>query len=240
MIADFLTREHPHGTRARYNSQKCRCFECRRANTAYEAQRQRDPRIDAEPVRQHLAALSAQGVGLRAVSDATDIARPALMRVRLGARSMKRSLVEKILAVDEQAIADHSYVDAADTQRLLRELITEGYPRTRIAKLLGSQARVPALHYKQGRVIAKTAMRVRKLHAALLAEGEDITTVPVGTREQVLSALQWFDEVTAEDLFDAMGIEDRDAHTQMLHRLWKAGEVERVGERKPFRYRSKS
>lgn len=228
-------REYPHGTRARYNAQKCRCFACRRANARYETERQRDPRISAEPVRAHLATLSSKGIGLRAVSDATDVPRVALKRIQLGQPTIKRSIAEKLLATDETIIADGALVHAGETQRLLRALVAEGYSKTRIATQLGSDARVPALQFKGAYVLAKTALRVRKLYDALTAEGDD-GVKPLSTREQILSALRWFDAVEAEDLFDAMGLDVRVAHMQALHRLWKSGAVERLGE-KPYRYR---
>lgn len=239
-MIDLAAREFPHGTRARYNSTKCRCIACRCANAAYEQQRQRDPRIDAEPARAHLSALSARGVGLRAVSDATDIPRVALKRIMLGQPKIRRSLATKILAADETVIADHALVPAAEMQQLLRELIREGYTKSRLAMQLGHK--VPALQYKGDRVLAKTEQRVRKLHAALLAESaDDVPPVDESPRARILMALSWFESVGAEDLFDAMGIEDgdRDRFMQALHRMAIAGVVERLGK-KPFQYRRPS
>lgn len=237
---ELVAREYPHGTRARYNAQKCRCFKCRRANSAYELQRQRDPRVDAEPVRAHLAALSARGIGLRAIADATDIPRVALQRLHRGQPTIRRSLADKILATDETIIADHATVPAGETQRLLRELIREGYTRTRLAAHLGSMAKTPALQFKAERVLAKTEQRVCRLHAALLAEQPDeISVIDESPRARILSALRWFESATLGDLLDAMDVEadQHDAYGQALHRLWKAGEIERHGEGKPYLYR---
>jgi hypothetical protein len=234
----LTSRDYPHGTRARYTAQKCRCNDCRRANREYARTITRDPRVSSIPVQKHIAALQAQGIGLRAISDATDIPRVALKRWQLGQPTIKRSLAEKILATDIAIIADHATVPADETRRLLRELVAEGYGKGQLAKLLGNQ--VPALQYKGDRVLAKTAMRVRNLHASLLAEGDDLPSEkPTTPREQILVALVWFDSITAEDLFDSMGLAsgDRDAHMQALHRLWKSGEVERIGDSKPYRYR---
>lgn len=80
------------------------------------------------------------------------------------------------------------------------------------------------------------------LHATLLAEADD-APVAHGTptlRERVLSALRWCDSISAEDLFDSMGIDrgDRDACTQALNRLVKTGDVEQLVEQRPYRYRS--
>lgn len=228
-------RDYPHGTRARYNAQKCRCFQCRRANSAYESQRQRDPRIPSDEVRRHIAALAEQGIGLRAISDATDVPRVALKRWQLGQPTIRRSIAEKILATDATIIADHALVDATETRRLLRALVHEGYAGGRVSLLLGNQ--IPALQYKADRVLAKTALRVRKLYDALTAEADD-APAPLSMRERICAALRRFDSVTAEDLFDAMGIGSDNAAMQMLGRLVKAGDVERVGDGKPYRYRT--
>lgn len=229
--------EYPHGTRARYNATKCRCFRCRRANAAYEQQRQR--RVPADRARAHLVALVEQGIGLRSIADATDIARTQLKKIATGVRTkIDPSVEEKILDVDASVIADHALVPAAATRRLLRELICQGYTKTRLAAQLGSQAKVPALQYKHDHVLAKTAMRVRQLHERLLAEADDAPAQDSGPRARILSAIAWFDAVTAAELFDAMDIDDdeRGAYTQAIHRLAEAGELERLGT-KPFRYR---
>lgn len=42
--------DHPHGTRGRYQLERCRCTECRQANAEYQAQRKGRPR----PVREQL------------------------------------------------------------------------------------------------------------------------------------------------------------------------------------------
>lgn len=227
-------RSYPHGTRARYNAERCRCTECRAANAAYEAQRTADPRVPAAGARVHIEQLQRSGVGLRAISDATDISRTALKRILLGQPRIKSSVATRLLSADAAAIADSALVDAAETQRLLRSLIRDGYTKGRISTLLGNQ--VPALQYRGDRVLAKTELRVRKLHALLLAEGDDgPAPVPVKPRERILLALRFFEAVTAQDLFDAMNV-DGDAYMQALHRLVGHG-VQRLGERKPFRYR---
>ena len=223
--------DYPHGTRARYNSQRCRCSDCRHANTAYEKSRQRDPRVDAAPIVAHIETLNRQQIGLRSIEDVTGVDRNRLKRIIEGAKP-RRSEANKILAVDSSVIADGALVDSKPTRRLLADLIREGYPKTRIAAHLGHVAKVPALQHDRPRVLAKTALKVRKLHALLLAEGDDL---PVATtKDRILATLARLGDATAEELFDAMDLDDRVAETQALHRLWKSGAVARTG--KPYRY----
>jgi hypothetical protein len=302
---------YPHGTRARYNSAKCRCADCRRANRDYENARQARHRqaaaelavpspaepapqvwtrpdgskavrlyrrackgiggqpcpygahlrkdstgdvcnrcrgrvapigvVPADAVRAHLVELQRQGIGYRAIVDATDVPRQTIIKLARGVRKFVRAeSAAKILAVDVTAAADHAIIDAAETHRLLRELIREGYTRTRLAAHLGSLSKTPALQFKASRVLAKTEQRVRKLHAALLAEAPDeVAPIDESPMARILSALRWFESATLGDLLDAMEIEhsQHDAYGQALHRAWKAGKVERHGEGKPYLYR---
>lgn len=239
MIADLAGRTYPHGTRARYNAQKCRCTECRRANSEYEKSRYRDPRVPADAARAHLLALSAAGVGRDAVADACDITPNAVTRITSRTNDkIRRSLEVKILTVDASARADHSLVDGAETRRLIREIIAEGYRRRHIGHDLIN------VHYRdRGMVTAITALRVRKLHAALLAEddGDDVFVLDETPRARILSALRHFDWVEARDLFDGMEVSavDRNTYAVTIGRLARDGAIDRRGERHPFEYRSK-
>lgn len=226
-------REYPHGTRARYVGQRCRCSDCREANRVYAHQRARDPRIDAAPVRAHINALQSANVGLRSISDVADVPRVALQRIVNGQSRVLRSVANRVLSVDASVIADGALVPAQETRRLIRNLVREGYPKARLAKMLGLDA--PALQYTRPQVTARTALRIRKLHDRLVAEGDD-APASLSMRERILAAIERYDSVTAEDLFDAMGIGSDNTAMQMLVRMAKSGKVERIGER-PYRYR---
>jgi hypothetical protein len=235
---DFRDPERfAHGTRSRYNAGKCRCAACRAANSVYEKQRQRsnqpNPLVSSHAAREHLLELARAGIGLRSVSDASDVPRSILHGIRRGTRPNLRQVTERrILAVDTGAIADHGFVPARETHRLLRDLIEEGYPRYRIAEKLGSTARIPTLQFKTTRVLAKSALRVRKLHAELVGGDEDRTPVfqpDTSKRGQILRAIRHYDWVGTEDLLEAMGVErtEKNTYNQVLIRLVKTGEVER-------------
>lgn len=233
---------YAHGTRARYNAARCRCLPCRRANARYEMERQSRPfngLVPAAPAQAHLFALSAQGVGYKSAADAASVARSVVAKIRSGERTQVRAqTAARILAVDAQAVADGALVSAEETWRLLDDLRAQGYPKRRLALLMGSQAKDPALQVRTERIQAKTALRVRRLYDALTAEGEDIETERVSPRVQILAALARFDWVSAEHLFDALGVasDDRPRFTKALSRLAADGVIARRGAAYPFEY----
>jgi transcriptional regulator with XRE-family HTH domain len=164
-----------HGTRTRYVA-GCRCEPCTVANRVYARQRDRHlarvrygieaPRealIDALEAREHLRWLQLQGVGLRAVSDRTGIARSSLQPIANGSqRRVTPAIAQKILATSRLSVRPGARVDAAPTWRLLDDLIVLGYARTSIAQALGMQAR--SLQVGRRHVLRRTADAVAELH----------------------------------------------------------------------------
>lgn len=244
---DFRNGERfAHGTRSRYNAMKCRCAPCRAANTAYESERQKRvasgdarPLISSAGVRAHLLELAAQGVGLRSVSAACDVPRSILWGIRSSRRpNVRADVARRILDVDTSVIADHALVPARASQRLIAELVEEGFPRCQLAAALGSTAKTPALQFTKKRVLAKSAQRIRKLHEKLIGpEGDDAPTIDATPRARILRAIRHFDEIATVDLLDAMDVQhdERNKYTQALLRLVKAGELEVGSERTRYR-----
>lgn len=165
-----LTREH--GDRLRYMA-GCRCFQCRRANSSYEAARKVaraagdwNGIVDAAAARAHMARLSKANVGRRAVGDVAGIADSVLTEINAGRKTRIRARTERaILAVTVAAAADHALIDAKPTWRLLDELLADGYTKVQVALTLGNKT--PALQIKRGQVTVRTAHEVQKLHARL-------------------------------------------------------------------------
>lgn len=139
--------------------------------------------VDAGPAREHLLALSAQGVGRRSVEAACDVASSILEEVMRGGKDrLRKKTSDRILAVDVGAIADHGLVNARETWGLIKQLLELGVTRKELARRLGSAAAVPALQLRRGKVLAATQARVRRLHAAFEREG-DLTWYSDGGRE---------------------------------------------------------
>lgn len=172
-IESFTDR--PHGTRVRYMS-GCKCMLCRAANSRYETERLAASKrgehghiIDAGRACSHIRKLSHQGVGYKSVAATSGVGDSIVFGIRTGKRQRIRATTERrILAVDADARADHSLVDARKTWQLINRLLAEGFTQTELARRLGSKAKVPALQMKFDRVTAKNAAKVERLYRRLM------------------------------------------------------------------------
>lgn len=171
--AAALAEGKPCGTRVRYYA-GCRCEDCRRANTEYERSRaearargERNGLVSAERARAHLAWLSKQGVGRRTAADAAKVSGSVVIMIAEGQRQQIREQTERrILAVTADAAADRAYIDGAPTWRLLDELITSGYSRSRIATEMAGRP-LRGLQLGRERVTVRNAEIARQVHARL-------------------------------------------------------------------------
>lgn len=166
--AEALGAHRAHGERLRYLS-GCRCFHCRRANSDYERERQVARRngdwngiVCATTARRQLLALSAQGVGRRAVHAATDIAESVLARISSGKKRRIRARTERlILVVTIEQAADGAYVDARKTWVQVRQLLREGFTKARISAEIGQAGH--SLQLGKTRVTVRNADAVNRL-----------------------------------------------------------------------------
>lgn len=171
--ADMPTAERfACGTRARYVC-GCRCDDCRRANREYARGRARaefNGLVAAERARAHLVALSAAGVGKRAVAASSDVALTVIAEIRQGLKKQIRAATERrILSVDAGAIADHAVVSAKEALAAVRLMRRAGYTKGEIAQRLGAQT--PALQIAlKGRMLARTRLAVERLAREVAAE----------------------------------------------------------------------
>ena len=161
---------HPHGTRARYTAMKCRCADCRAANTAYYyTMKERGELVDAEPCRLHILELSRIGIGHRTVEKATGIGQNIVRDILSGKKTRVREvLAQKILAVSLKDAADHTPVSAATTWKTLRKILSYGYTKAEISERLGNEH--PGLQIGRRKVLARTERAILELHAAVQAE----------------------------------------------------------------------
>lgn len=182
-----LAEGRPHGDRLRYMA-GCRCHDCRRANTDYEKTRAKARKagdwngiVTAHRARAHLAHLSDQGVGRRAVGDACDVADSILVAIIKGDKTRIRARTERaILAVTVEAAADRALIPAGPTWALLDELISHGYSKSELARELGYKTR--ALQLNRHQVTVRNAHDVARLHARL-------RTIPAGPALRLLNEL---------------------------------------------------
>lgn len=147
------------GSYLRRDSKGGLCAACRQEAAA-------DRVVSAARARRHLAALSRQGIGRRAVAAASDVGETAISEITRGAKRQIRSSTERaLLEVTADALADHATIDAADTWALVSELLEAGWSKAELARRLGYER--PALQLGSERVLARTALRVRRLHREL-------------------------------------------------------------------------
>lgn len=172
-----LAADREHGDRLRYMA-GCRCFACRRANSAYEATRkvaraagEGNGIVPAAKARAHMKALSAQGMGRRSVGAACDVADTVLSDIISGRKINIRAATERaILAVTADAAGDRALVPAKATWKLLDQLTADGYTRSDLATRLGSKAKTPALQLKRDFVTVRSAYLVERLFDQLKFE----------------------------------------------------------------------
>lgn len=166
-----------HGTHAKYVVDKCRCTECRAANTAYERARTRrvaPPYVDATEAREHIAWLSTQGVGMKTVAQASGMSHSAIIKIVYGnqtrgmapSKRIRPQTAARILAVTPADAADGARVDATRTWEQVNDLVAAGMPRRQIAEHLG-QTR--ALNLGRSLVTARSARIIADLHRQYLA-----------------------------------------------------------------------
>jgi len=156
-----------------------RCDMQRRARYGYQCSL-----VDAAPVRQHVAALGAAGIGLRRLAHLSGVSRSALTclvngRNERGSGPNKRvsaATAQAILAIEvpevaHRGVADGQLVDAIGTLRRAQSLVAYGYPRSYIAARLGISPGNATHLFDPAtlRVLARTARKVEALFDELQA-----------------------------------------------------------------------
>lgn len=172
-----LAADKPHGTRIRYVG-GCRCLPCRAANSSYEAMRARERRegnwngiVSAERARAHIDELARQGLGRRAVADASGIGVTCIQKIKSGRkRRIRRETERLILAVTKGAIKGGSRVPARRTWAYLNHLLGLGLTRGELARRLGSRAATPILQVRRDFVKAATEARAKALYLEVVGE----------------------------------------------------------------------
>lgn len=143
---------HQHGTRACYVHDHCRCYPCGAANSNYAANLNRQTAygrsnlVDAEPVRQHVRALMAGGMGWKTVMRRTGLSSAVITKLLYGkrradgtrtpTRRLRPETADKLLAVQLE-LADHALVDSIGTTRRVQALIAIGWSQAKLAGRLG-------------------------------------------------------------------------------------------------------
>lgn len=154
----------------------CRCVLCVDARRQYDKRRrqQAEPAyVSATAVREHLAFLSSQSIGLKTVAQVSGVSHGALWKIVYGvnegpnraarapSRRIRPETAQAILAVMPSAGADGSRIDAGPTWRIVRSLLAAGWTKRAIAHAIGQNGN--GLQIGKEQVSRATARRVAAL-----------------------------------------------------------------------------
>jgi hypothetical protein len=174
---------HVHGTRAAYVKDRCRCTDCTAANTAagravHRAQtfgRWR-PFVDAAPMREHIRALRAAGIGVEQIAMLAGISTSHVRELagtgrdgNPGIQRVRPETAHRVLRIriDQANRAPRSHVVATGTRRRLQALIAVGWPHDELAAGLGRSSAGLRRSMLSDSVTAQTAQDVRALYEQL-------------------------------------------------------------------------
>lgn len=162
----------PHGSRAKYVVEKCRCEACRTANA--EAQRLRTRLkaygryncfVDAEASRKQINFLMLSGMRIKGdISRLTGISWTTLWKIRTKQRTKVTPETERRLMELDPLVTERcgNYVPADEVWETVYRIMECGYSRAFIARKLGYRAR--ALQIGKEKVRRETAERISELY----------------------------------------------------------------------------
>ena len=148
--------QHQHGTRMAYVRDRCRCLPCSAANSTYSALQNRQQAygrtptgwVDAEPVRQHVRAILATGVGWKRIGQVAGVASGTMTTLLYGktredgrrsapCRRMNPAAARKLLALPLPTVTQLPGgvpVDGTGTRRRLQALAVLGWSVAAVAR----------------------------------------------------------------------------------------------------------
>lgn len=245
-----MTRPVKHGTYSGYVVDKCRCTDCREANRVAAANRRRlqlygrwDRLVDAQPVRDHLAALSAAGMGWKRVGAAAGVANGTIYPILYGKhlddpthpdhrpprRRVTKEVAEKLLAV-ELDIADRALQPALGTARRIRALNRVGWSNLAIARHAGIDPQRLYNLTDTGQVTAETVRIIRATYDDLW---NTPPTSPAGVVRRVINhatrqgwppPMAWDDDlIDNPDHTPDLGVDRRATIAELAHDLADLG-----------------
>lgn len=178
--------DHAHAaTTACYFQHRCGCEPCLKAQNARESLRRRQKAygtytrgyVDAQPVREHLNYLRANGMGARTIEAIAGIPRITIAGIIWGrpgqqpAKKVRPTTAAKLLDVQLklELLADHAVIDARGTRRRLQALARCGWTAPALTTRSETPITATALArlFTADRVTARNARLVVALYDAL-------------------------------------------------------------------------
>lgn len=187
----------PHGTLSRHKYHKCKCAKCVDNYRAYQRSRYRrqaygtwQPYVDAEPIRQHLLQLRAQGIAFTRVAEIAGLHPPTVgaFLYDLGPKRPRKKratpeIAAKILAVTAEN-ATPGIVDATGTRRRLQALAANGWPMKTLGSYIGVNPATVSRLATQAQVFRYTAEAVTRAYARLAGQNPADHGVPAAVIER--------------------------------------------------------
>jgi len=195
-----------HGILTSYSKHGCRCDPCRaaaaKASKAWRLRRHRgvEHLVDADPLREHVAALMAGGMSFKAIAlTAGWSSRNALADAMTRKRVMPRTLA-RVLAVNlDSDNRRDAYTDATGSARRLQALAVNGWPTRNLAKQLGHKDPATIQHIANGKtptIRLRTKDGIRDLYNELWDQsGPSPRTAAIAKGKGWLPALAWDDDL---------------------------------------------
>lgn len=217
-----MTRQH--GTRTKYVHDKCRCDSCIEANriAAEISRRQRlygvPAYIDAQPARDHVRHLGAQGMGWKRVARAAGLSPSTVWKLLYGDpkrgrepnKRIRSATADALLSV-ELDLAGGAKVPSQGTRRRLQALVTIGYSQTflagRLGMLVGNLGKT--LHHNS-EVLKSTAEKVAEVYDELAmtprVASDHRTRISISRAKNYAEWMMWlpplaWDDDTIDDPF---------------------------------------
>lgn len=164
-----------HGTRSAYVGARCRCDNCRSANTATAADRRRTiaygrwhPFADAAPVREHIARLRAAGMGIDQVAALAGVGGGTVRQLVYGNTGQVRTATAAaILAVPACRRAAGALVPAGAVRAMITDLRQAGHEMAELARQLGRTPSGLARSLTRTHVLVRTEDDVARLYHRL-------------------------------------------------------------------------
>ncbi|TDP76320.1 hypothetical protein DEU31_3027 [Brachybacterium sp. AG952] len=191
---------HQHGTATMYKLDRCRCAPCTDAATAEERRRRLDAfigaeprRVDAGPVREHVRALQAAGIGYKRVAALAGVAPSTVAKIidSVPQRRVEPGTARRILAVraSVDTVSDGGVIDGTGTLRRLHALHARGWSRRALAARLGVEHNTLSHIERTGTSSGRLARAVRALYEELWDVAPPSATAP--QRAAVTRTLRW-------------------------------------------------
>lgn len=161
----------------------CQRLECRVRASEYTRERYRKigygtwkPYVDAQPVREHIAALRSAGASTPSIAKAAGVSTATLGRILYGWNGsrpdarMRRESAAALLAVrsEDCLIANGALIDATGTRRRIQALVAMGWSFTALSPEIGIHSRPLGDMARTKWVTAGSARKVKTAYKRLL------------------------------------------------------------------------